>query len=122
MNPRTESIANGIDREMIAENTYLFYNPETQAATVRFQSRPHLFQDSKWLSIGGDWYNLDKTVYEIAPRQFGEGLVDPVTGADLGGVSVGGIVLLIKAAYAALYDESYAAIVASTPVSPGIVE
>ena len=120
MNPRTETIANGIDREMIAENTYLFYNPETQAATVRFQSRPHLFQDEKWLSIGGDWYNLDKTVFEIAPRTFGAGLVDPVTNADLSEVSVAGIVLLIKAAYAALYDDAYAAVVASTPTSPGI--
>lgn len=120
MNPRTETIADGINREMIAENTYLFYNPETQAATVRFQSRPHLFQDDKWLSIGGDWYNLDKTVYEIAQRTFGAGLVDPVTNADLSDVSVAGIVVLIKAAYPALYDEAYAAVVATTPTSPGI--
>lgn len=117
MNPRTEAIAEGIVREMIAENTYLFYNPESQAATVRFQSRPHLFQDEKWLSIGGDWYNLDKTVYEIAPRAFGAGLVDPVTNADLSNVSVAGIVLLIKAAYAALYDEAYASVIASMPPS-----
>ncbi|MDR6642772.1 hypothetical protein J2X57_001984 [Luteibacter sp. 1214] len=119
MNPRSETIAEGIVREMIAENTYLFYNPESQAATVRFQSRPHLFQNEKWLSIGGDWYNLDKTVYEIAPRKFGEGLVDPVTDADLSNVSVGGIVLLIKAAYAALYDEAYAIVAASTPAVSG---
>lgn len=108
MKPRIEVLTNGITREAIAEQTHLFYEPATQSARVAFQYRPNLYLDGVHSGAAGDYGVVETTVDAIATQSFGEGLVDPVTGRDLGTVSVAGIILLIKAAFPVLYDRAYA--------------
>lgn len=107
MNPRIETIAEGITREVISEHTHLMYDPGTQGITVSFQYRPNLYVNDAWGGTAGDYGTLMKSMADIAASTFGIGLKDPITGADLSEVSGAGIVTLIKAAFPALYDAAY---------------
>lgn len=109
MIPRIQTLAAGFTREVIAEQTHLFYDPITKSVTVSFQYRPNMYVNDQPMGAGGDWSTLIVGVDELASRLFGEGVVDPVTGKPLNDVSGAGIVMLIKAAFPALYDEAYEA-------------
>jgi hypothetical protein len=103
-NARIRQLADGITAEMIAEQTHLFYEPQTGGGTIAFQSRESLFLNGAYQPLSGNFDILSVGIPDIAGRCFGSG-VDPVTGADLANVSAAGIALIIKAAYDVLYNE-----------------
>lgn len=116
-NARIRAIAEGITAEMVAEQTHLFYNPQTGGGRISFQARESLFVNGSYQPLAGDYNILQVTVEEIADRCFGTGL-DPVTGADLSKVSAAGMALIIKSAYDRLYNER-AALPSAVPVGDG---
>jgi hypothetical protein len=107
-NPRIETIAEGITKERIAVQTHLFYDPATGAARIAFQSQPSLYVGTDYKGVAGDYEILSTDLTTIAATCFGHGQ-DPVTEADLSQVSAAGMVLIIKQAFAALWDARVAA-------------
>jgi hypothetical protein len=114
MKPRIETLAAGITREIIAEQTHLFYDPMTKDVSVSFQYRPSIFMGDDCQGPAGDWSVLGKRLADVAERTFGTGLIDPITNEPLDHVSGAGIVTLIKAAFPQLYDESVDTIAGAT--------
>lgn len=108
-NARIRTLATGVTGEMIAEQTHLFYNPETDGGSVSFQGRESLFVNGAYQPLTGDYDILQANLADIATRKFAAGAVDPVTGADLSQISAAGMVLIIKAAYDTLFNERAAA-------------
>lgn len=108
-NARIRTISEGVTAEMIAEQTHLFYDPQTAGGTIAFQARESLFVNGTYQPLAGDFDVLHVSIGDIASRCFGIG-ADPVTGADLSQVSAAGIALIIKAAYDTLFNERAAAI------------
>jgi hypothetical protein len=109
-NARIRTLATGVTGEMIAEQTHLFYDPATGGGSVSFQGRESLFVNGAYQPLTGDYDILKADLAGIATRKFSAaGTSDPVTGADLSQVSAAGMVLILKAAYDALYNERAAA-------------
>ena len=104
VNARIRTLAAGITAELIAEQTHLFYNPQSGTAWISFQARESIFVNGTFQATAGDYDVLQVTVDEIATRCLGTG-TDPVTGADLSKVSAAGMAMIIKAAYNTLYNE-----------------
>lgn len=117
-NARIRNIASGITAEMIAEQTHLFYDPQTGGGYVSFQAREHLTVGAVVQSPMGDYNILQADITAIIAQQFGAGLVDPVTGADLSGVSVAGVMSIVKVAYDQLYNARAAAAAAAAVEQP----
>ncbi|HEV2678911.1 MAG TPA: hypothetical protein VGV14_00270 [Rhodanobacter sp.] len=118
-NARIRTLATGITAEMIAEQTHMFYDPATGGGYVTFQAREVLYVNGVLQAPMGDFDILRVEVPDIAAHAFGAGKVDPVTGADLSGVSVAGVMTIIKAAYDALYNaRAVAAAAAANPPAP----
>jgi len=121
-NARIRNIATGVTAEMIAEQTHLFYEPQTGGGYVSFQAREHLIVGTDVQAPMGDYNILQVQVPDLLPHCFGAGLTDPVTGADLSQVSAGGLMLVIKAAYDQLYNAKAAADAAAAaqpdPIEP----
>ena len=103
-NARIREITTGVTAEMIAEQTHIFYDPSTQSGYVSFQAREHLIVGTDVQAPMGDFDIMQVQLPAIAMQCFCAGVKDPVTGADLAGVSVGGISLLLKAAFDQLYN------------------
>lgn len=103
-NARVKTIASGITGEMIAEQTHIFYDPATGGGYVSFQARETLYVNGEVRAPMGDFDILQVQLPAIATQCFCNGVTDPVTGADLSGVSVGGVSLILKAAYDQLYN------------------
>lgn len=112
-NARIRTLAPNILAEMIADQVHLFYDPATGGGYASFQAREVLYVEGVPQAPMGDFDILQVQLDAIATQCFGAGLVDPVTGADLAQVSVGGLSVLIKAAYDQLYNARAAA--AATP-------
>ena len=104
-NARITSLGNGLTQEMIAEQTHLKYNPGTGSGTVSFQARPSLYINNQYTPLKGGYDVLTVDVDDIVARCFGQGLKDPVTGADLSRISGAGMTVIIKAAYDILFNE-----------------
>lgn len=105
-NARIQQIANGVNSEVIAEQTHLFYDVNTGRANVSFQARKYLFVNGVPQSPMGDFDVLPVQISNIASRCLTpEGSVDPVTGADLSKISAAGMMVVLKAAYDVLYNE-----------------
>lgn len=102
-NPRTRSIAPGVSAEMIAEQTHMFYDPQTGGGYVSFQAREHLIVGTEVQQPLGDFDILIAQIPDIMAIKFGGGLRDPVTDVDLSNVSTAGVMVYIKAAYDQLY-------------------
>lgn len=119
-NARIRTIAPNVRAEMIAEQTHLFYDPTTGGGYVSFQAREHLIVGDDVQAPMGDYDILQAQVPDILPLQFAPaGTLDPVTGADLSQVSAAGMMVVIKAAYDALYAARAAAqAVAAQPPAP----
>jgi len=103
-NARIRTIAPDVVAEMIAEQVHLFYDPATGGGYASFQAREVLYVGGQHQAPMGDFNILQVQIDAIATQCFGAGLVDPVTGADLSQVSVGGLDALIKAAYDQLFN------------------
>jgi hypothetical protein len=125
MNPRIQIIADGVTSEVISLTTTMLYDPKSKGVQITFGARPCIFVNDEYQGPGGDQAPLTTMLDDIATRCFGSG-VDPVTQADLSHISAAGAVLIIKAAFAALYDEAQAV---PPPVSnnvevpqPGVID
>ena len=112
-NARIRTLAPGITAEMIAEQTHLFYDPSTGGGYASFQARECLYVDGQHQAPMGDYDILLVQIGDIGAQQFGGGLVDPVTGADLSTISTAGLMVIIKAAYDALYNARAVALAAA---------
>jgi hypothetical protein len=109
-NARIRTIATGVTAEMIAEQTHIFYDPQTGGGSVSFQARESLYVDDAYQPLAGGFNILQADIADIATRTFcAAGTLDPVTGVDLSGVSTAGMAMVIKAAYDILFNERAAA-------------
>jgi hypothetical protein len=106
---RIREVSNGITAEAISEQTHLFYDPSTKLARVVFQYRDNLYTGDTLIGPSGDWGTLSYSITELVGMPLGVGLVDPVTEQPLDNVSAAGVSLLIKAAFALLWDARVAA-------------
>ncbi|UPG87040.1 hypothetical protein L2Y94_06695 [Luteibacter aegosomatis] len=127
MNPRIQVIAQGVTSEVISLMTTLIYDPSSGGVQVVFGARPCVYAGDVYQGPGGDQQPLVVALDDIAGRCLGEG-VDPVTGANLSEISSAGAVLIIKSAFAKLYDERVEALSAAPAINetnssvPGQVE
>lgn len=109
-NARIQPIADGVNAEIIAEQTHLFYDVASGTARVAFQARKYLFVNGAAQSPMGDYDVLQAQLADIGSRCFvADGSSDPITGADLSKISSAGMMIVIKAAYDVLFNERAAA-------------
>lgn len=104
-NARIRNIAPGVDAEMIAVQTHIFYNPKTQDVSVSFQATESLIVNGQVGDSLGGGHVMQVDLSEMAQRKFSSAGIDPVTGANLTAVSIAGVMQIIKAAYDTLYNE-----------------
>ena len=107
-NARITTIATGITREIVAEQTHLFYDPATQLGYVAFQHRPSLYVNGTFNGPAGDFGVLQLQLADVATRCYSTS-VDPVTGADLSKISNAGIAQILKDVFDIAYNEQVAA-------------
>jgi hypothetical protein len=103
---RITDIAPTVVSEQVAEVVTFSYNALTQGASLSFQSRAYMYVNAEPQQMAGTSPDyLSQAVNEAMEIEcFGIGLRDPVTGEDLSGVSTAGVGLIIKAAFAILYN------------------
>lgn len=119
-NARIRNLAPGVDAEMIAVQTHIFYNPQTGAVDVSFQAAESLVVNGEVGPSLGAFDILHTSIADIATRTAAAGL-DPVTGADLSKFSAAGVMVVMKAFYDTLFAEraeARAATVATTAAEP----
>lgn len=105
-NSRIKELAPGVTAEAIATDIHLRYNPATGAIQADFHFQDFVTVNGQCVDFANGKYDfLPAGIDTLATKQFGTGLVDPVTGLLLDHVSGAGIVLLIKAAADALHNE-----------------
>lgn len=111
-NARIRTIAEGVTAEMIADQVVLSYDAANPTGGgISFQAREFMFLAGSYQPFSGKFDTLHAAVSDIVTRCFlPAGTLDPVTGADLGQVSVGGVGLIVKAAFDALYNEQAKAV------------
>lgn len=107
-NARITTISTGITREIVAEQTHLFYDPATKMGSVAFQHRPSLYINDQFNGPAGDFGVLELQLADVAARCYATG-VDPVTGADLSQISAAGIAQILKDVFDVAYNEQAAA-------------
>lgn len=113
-NARIEHLADGVNSEVIAEQTHMFYDVNTGTAMIAFQARKYLFVGGVAQAPMGDYDVLPAQLADIGQRCFApEGTLDPVTGADLSKVSSVGLMQIMKIAYDVLYGERASATAAA---------
>lgn len=105
--PRITTLATGITREMIAEQTHAFYDPATKGVSLAFQYRANLYVNNVHAGPAGDWGVLQLDLANVATRCF-SAATDPVTGADLSKISAAGVLQILKDTFPASYDEAVA--------------
>lgn len=94
--------------EQVAEVVIFSYNALTQAASFNFQSRPYMYINGEPQPMAGSSQNsLQQDMASVIEDCFARGLRDPVTGADLSGVSTAGVAVIIKSAFDILYNRRY---------------
>lgn len=115
MPERVKSVAPGVQIEQIATDVNLTYNPLTQEGLAVLNFRGVLFSNDVVAGLSGDHRTqVVLTTATHAASQFGQGLVDPVTGASLASVSAAGWMLYLKAMAASVYEAQYTAAVAAS--------
>lgn len=108
MTPRITTVAAGITRELIAEQTHAFYDPATKNVSMSFQHRLNLYVNNVHAGPAGDWDVLTLDLAAVATRCFSTA-TDPVTGADLSKISAAGVLQILKDTFPVAYDEAAAA-------------
>jgi hypothetical protein len=106
-NARISDIAPTVVKEQVAELVSFNYNALTQGATFSFQSRGYQYVNGLPQSMADtvqDYLQIDVDE-EVEIQCFGQGLRDPVTGADLSQISTAGVALIIKNAFDILYNQ-----------------
>lgn len=118
MPPRIKSVAPNVDVEQIATNVTMTYDPVTQQGLAVFNFRGVLIANGSALDFSGaERAQVVTSTENHGQRLFAEGIVDPVTGADLSQVSAAGILIYLKSMAAQVYDETLAAVEATVPAS-----
>lgn len=108
-NARISTIATGITREIVAEQTHLFYDPATKLGYVAFQHRPSLYVNGEFNGPAGEFDVLQLHLADVATRCYSTS-IDPVTGADLSKISAAGIAQILKDVFDIAYNEQSAAV------------
>lgn len=98
MTTRIREIAPGLNAERIATETHIFYDPQTQGASITFQGEEFLVLDGEIDAKLEGRQPLHVELLSVASETFDAG-IDPVTGADLSQISVAGVANLIRAVY-----------------------
>lgn len=103
---RIKDLAPSVVSEQIAEGLNFHYDVISGNASFTFFSRPYVFINGSPLALAGTLTdNLDTDANSMITRCFAAGVLDPVTQADLGKISVAGVMLIIKSAFDTLYNE-----------------
>lgn len=100
-NARFEPIVGEAEFETMAPETVLYWDPVTDQSSAYFRTQKYLKVDGvirgdvPGIPTGGISLDITNNLHQL----YGEGLTDPVTGAPLDNVSVGGLMVLIKRAF-----------------------
>lgn len=99
-NARFVDMGGGNIAEYISFQIQMNYNPTTQHVRVVFNGAPYILMGTAYQKIGEkqDILEADLTGLE-GMRLIPQGVKDPVTGMDLSGLSIGGLILAHKMAY-----------------------
>ena len=103
-NARFTDLGDGTYSEMISDQVQLFYNPANESCRAMFNALPFIQLAGKYHTLGGAYDIMEVDFSDKMTKCYGAGLTDPVTGGDLGQVSVGGVMLMIKAAMDTEYN------------------
>lgn len=103
---RIRELAPGLYAERIATSTHIDYSPKTGAMEVTFGAPEFLIMGDEVTNMTGPTEFLRVALADIATECFATDEADPVTGVALDKVSVAGVALIIKRAYATLYNRS----------------
>lgn len=98
-NARFIDIGGGVTAEYMAHTSQFTFNPNTDGVRVIFNSHPYIVAGAQYHRVGdvNDILHVDlKNMMTMRPA---EGVRDPVTGMDLSGVSVAGVLLIVKGAF-----------------------
>lgn len=102
-NSRFTDVGGGTITEMMADQVQLFYSPVTGEARSIFNGLPFLDINNKYMSLNANYDILQVDFNDKLAKCYAAGLaspvLDPVTGIDLAGVSVAGVMTLIKLVY-----------------------
>lgn len=107
-NARFEDLPDGSRFETLSPSIFINYDPITETGGVMFQASRYLMVDGAYRTDvpGIPAGSVATSFADILSRCFiPEGVTDPITGADLSGISGAGTVLIIKAAFDALWNE-----------------
>lgn len=108
-NARFTDVGGGTISEMMADQVQFFYNPTTGDARSIFNGLPFLNINNKYLSLNSNYDILQVSFNDKMLTCYAAGLaspaLDPVTGVDLAGVSVAGVMTLIKLVYDAEFND-----------------
>lgn len=111
-NSLIKTLGNGVQVELISQQTQLFYDPTTQQARVIFNGVPCMLVASEhgpaqYVQVGDEIELLHVDLADKFADQVAEpDDVDPVTNASLANISVAGIALLLKRAYRLYYNHN----------------
>ncbi len=121
MTTRIENLGEGVDLESMCPALTMEWDPVTNSGTI-------VFQVAKYVVVRGEIRediapspdaSLIVPLTEIMTRTYAEGLTDPVTGADLSGVTPMGIMQYAKAAFDTIHNERYGS---APPEEPDLPE
>jgi hypothetical protein len=104
MKKRIETVTEGVTSEVISLLTTLVYDPASKDVKIVFGGVPCLYANDQYIGPGGDPAPIAVSLSDIASRCLSTD-TDPVTQAELSNISAAGVVMIIKAAFAVLYDE-----------------
>lgn len=105
-NARINPMGDGIQTELLSPETTMQWDPLTGQGLIGFHARRFLRNQGDLVGAMTDQEYFEVSLSHLIPRTFGDGAVDPVTGADLSQVSGAGIMLLFKIAFDVLYNEA----------------
>lgn len=117
-NARFVDLGAGQQSEQIATNVVLMYNATTEAASANFHSLPHLLVANTYYSLGDQFKSMLIDFSDKMTNQYANGLVDPVTNASLGDISIAGMMVYIKAVFDTEYNAQATANIAHVASSP----
>ena len=99
-NARFVDMGGGNIAEFISFQIQMGYNPTTQDVRVVFNGAPYILMGTTYQKIGEKQDILEANLTGLeAMRLIPQGVKDPVTGWDMSGLSIAGLVLAHKMAY-----------------------
>lgn len=99
-NSRFIDMGSGFTAEMISTQVQVFYNPTTMAVKAVFNGAPYILMGQTYQRIGENQEVITQDLSNLMYlRLVPPGIKDPVTGADLSGLSIAGAMIYHKYAY-----------------------